>query len=115
MFWYKAKTTTFVCLSETAFAPFQSQDKDITWLSHAPLPPVLALLIIIASAVSVFCRAPLHKSQPVAALTICPLFCLSSTTLRDSFTSLSWTSFHCLSSQSHSGTLHSHSCTVHVI
>lgn len=58
------------------------------------LPPVL---------LSVSCRAPLRRSQPADAQTISPPSSQSSTTPRNIFTSLLWTIFPCLSSQSHSG------------
>ncbi len=64
---------------------------------------LVAPMILTSWVTCVSCRAPLRRSQPAAAQTISPPSYLSSTTPRNSFTSLSWTIFLCLSSQSHSG------------
>lgn len=67
------------------------------------LLPLVAAMSLTTSVMCVFCRVPLCRSQPVAAPTISPPSCLWLATPGNSYTSLSWTTFLCLSSQSHSG------------
>lgn len=59
--------------------------------------------ILTVCVVSVSCRVPLHRSPLADAQTTLPPSCLSLTMPRNSFSYPSWTTFLCLSSQSHSG------------